>query len=171
MKQRQNLAAKLVLVLLLAPTGGCYSYTAVRAPQAGMEVRARLKGEAAAKRSEGRDDPIIRFDGVVVGTTPEAVSLDVLVARSSSAFQDVVIRDTVTLQLVEIQSLQKRTLSVPRTALFVVVAGAAAAGAIAGIKEVVGGTEDPPNPGNPTFTSPLFSWQTLRVLFAGRGHH
>ena len=170
MKQRQNLAAKLVLLLSLVPVAGCYSYKAVRSPQAGMEVRARLKGEAAARRSEGLDEPIIRFDGVVVGATPEAVSLDVLVARSSSAFQDVVIRDTVTLQLVEIQSLQRRTLSVPRTALFVVAAGAATVGAIAGIREVVGGTEDQPGNGNQTFTSPLFSWQTLRVLFAGRGH-
>jgi hypothetical protein len=170
MKQKQNLPAKLALLLLVVPVGGCYSYTAVRSPQAGMEVRARLKGDAAAKRSEGLDEPIIRFDGLVVGATTEAVSLDVLVARSSNAFQDVVIRDTVTLQLAEIQSLQRRVLSVPRTALFVVAAGAAAFGAITGIKEVVGGTEDPDDPGNPTFTSPLFSWQTLRLLFAARGH-
>jgi hypothetical protein len=167
MKRRVKSAVWLVAVL---PLTGCYGYTAVRSPQAGMEVRARLKGDAAAKRSEGLDDPIVRFDGVVVGATPEAVSIDVLVARSSSAFQDVVIRDTVQLQLTEIQSLQRRTLSVPRTALFTVAAGAAAFGLITGIKEVVGGTEDPPGPGNQNFTGPLFSWQTLRVLLVRRGH-
>jgi hypothetical protein len=167
MKRRLNSAAWLVALLALT---ACYGYTAVPAPQAGMEVRARLKGDAAVKRSEGRDEPIVRYDGVVVAATAEAVAIDVTVARSSSAFQDVVIRDTVQLQLAEIQSLQRRTLSVPRTALFTVAAGAAAFGLITGIKEVVGGTEDTPGPGNQNFTGGLFSLQTLRILLAGRGH-
>ena len=151
-------------VLAVLQCVACYGYKNVRAPQAGMEVRARLKGEAAAKRSEGRDDPIIRYDGVVVASSPEAVSLNVLVARSSSSFQDVEIRDTVRIEISEIQSLQQRTLSVPKTALFVVVAGAAAFGAIRGIQEVVGGTEDMPPPGTQNFTSPLFSVRTLRII-------
>jgi hypothetical protein len=129
-----------------------------------MEVRARLKGEAAAKRSAGLDEPIIRYDGVVVAASPQEVSLDVLIARSSSSFQDVVIRDTVQIDVAEIQSLQARTLSVPKTVLFVAVAGAAAFGAIKGIQEVVGGTEDTLPPGNQNFTSPLFSLRTLRMV-------
>ena len=167
MKRWLKSAAWLVALL---PLTACYGYTAVPSAQAGMEVRARLKGEAAARRSEGRDDPIVRYDGVVVGATAQTVAIDVLVARSSSALEDVVIRDTVQLQLTEIQSLQQRKLSVPRTLLFTVAAGAAAFAVATGIKEVVGGTEDPTNPGNQNFTSPLFSWQTLRVLLTARGH-
>jgi hypothetical protein len=167
MKRWLKSAAWLVALL---PLTACYGYTAVQAPQAGMEVRARLKGDAAVKRSEGLDDPIVRYDGVVVDATAQAVAIDVLVARSSSAFQDVVIRDTVQLQLAEIQSLQQRKLSVPRTLLFTVAAGAGAFAIVTGIKEVVGGTEDTPGPGNQNFTGGLFSLQTLRVLLAGRGH-
>jgi hypothetical protein len=160
-----------LLWLALVPLSACYGYSTVRIPEPGMEVRARLKGEAAARRSEGLDEPIVRYDGVVVSATPQAVSLDVLIARSSSALEDVVIRDTVELNLAEVQSFQRRTLSVPRTALFVIAAGAAAFGAIKGIQEVVGGTEDNNPPGNQTFTTPLFSLRTLRALLNGAGRH
>src|SRR5688572_2124425 len=79
-------------ILLLA---GCYSYKPIASPSAGMEVRARLTAEAAVRRSQGLEEPVLRLDGKIVEATNEAIRLDMLVARSSSAFQDVEMRDTI----------------------------------------------------------------------------
>jgi hypothetical protein len=131
------------LLLLLFATAGCYSYTPVQSVRPGMEIRARLKTEAAVQRSQGLDDPIVRYDGIVVESTPSVLHLDVLIARSSSAFQDVVIRDTIQLESSEIQSLMLRKFSPLRSSVFTVGIGVAAFGVIKGIEQVVGGTGDP----------------------------
>src|SRR5688572_4167258 len=115
----------LVSGLCLAVSTGCYTYAPVQSPQPGMEVRARLNTEAAIRRSQGLDEPVTRLDGRIIESTPEAMSLDVLVARQSSAFQDVEIRDTVRLETAEIQSILVRKISPARTAAFTVLAGAA----------------------------------------------
>jgi hypothetical protein len=146
---------RLFSALALLVTTGCYTYSPVQAPRPGMEVRARLSNEAALRRSQGLDEPILRLDGIVVESSPESISLDVLVARSSSVFQNVMLRDTVQLQSSEIQSILTRKLSVPRTALFTVGAIAAAFGIIKGIDQVVGGTGESPPGGNPTLRFPL----------------
>ncbi|HSL72805.1 MAG TPA: hypothetical protein VK864_21310, partial [Longimicrobiales bacterium] len=127
-------------------------------------VRARLTGEAAARRSQGLDEPIVRLDGTIVESSSQVLALDVLVARTSSAFQDVVIRDTVRLETTEIQSVLQRKLSVGRTALVVLGAGAAAAGIVLGIDQIVGGTDEPPDGGDPNLRArriviPLFRFR------------
>jgi hypothetical protein len=124
-----------------------------------MEVRARLTADAAVRRSEGMEDPIVRYDGVIIDAGPDALSLDVLVARTTSAFQDVEIRDTVRLGTGEIQSLLRRKLSPARTALFSIAVGAAAFAVVKGIDQVVGGSgDDPGDGGTPTFRIPWFTW-------------
>jgi hypothetical protein len=162
-------AKALALAMSLSVVAGCYSFASVQSPQVGMDVRARLTSEAAVRRSQGLDDPVVRLDGTVVEATPTALSLDVLVARSSSAFQDVEIRDTVRLEKQEIQSIMVRKFSAPKTALFVVGAGAAIFGIVKGIDQVVGGTENGDGGGDPTtFTVPIFSWVGFRALRVGR---
>ena len=152
-----------VLVVIVSVTG-CYSYVPVQSPVPGTEVRARLKADAAIRRSQGLDDPITRIDGVVVESSAQALALDVLVARSSSAFQNVTLRDTVRLESSEIEWVLQRKFSTARTALLVVGAGAAAAGIIAGIDQVVGGTDDPTDPGTPTFRKPGFVLSLRQAL-------
>jgi hypothetical protein len=132
-----------------------------------MDVRARLTTEAAVRRSQGLDDPVVRLDGTIVNATATGLSLDVLVARASSAFQDVVIRDTVQLETVEIQSLYVRKFSAFKTALATVGAGAAIFAVVKGIDQVVGGNDEIEDPGDPTFRSPLFSWVGFRYLRFG----
>ena len=152
-------------LILFVPLAACYSYTPVNTPAPGMDVRARLKPDAAVKRSEGLDDAIMRFDGTVTQVTPDALTLHVILARSSSGLQDVVLRDTVRLPTAEIQSITQRQLSVGRTALFVVAVGAAAVGLIKGIEEVVGGTDDTDNIPPPAAVVPVFTRTTrLRLL-------
>ena len=141
----------LLAIVCAVSCTACYSYAPIQTPQPGMEVRARLTGEAAARHSEGYDDPIVQYDGTVIDVSGEALSIDVLVARSSSAFQDVVIRDTVQLRRTEIQSMLQRKISTARTALFAIGAVAGAAVVVMGIDQVVGGTDDPPDGGDPTF--------------------
>src|SRR5688572_13210553 len=145
--------------LLLAAIGlaGCYTYTPVESPTPGMEVRARLTAEAASRHSQGLDEPVLSYAGRVVSTSADALALDVLVARSSSAFQNVTIRDTVTLRRTEIQSVLHRKFSAPRSALFTVGAVAAGVLVVAGIEQIVGGTgPEEQDPGTPALREPFF---------------
>ena len=104
-----------VVWLLPFFTTGCYGYVAVpsvQSVQRGMDVRAQLTSDAAVRHSQGRDEPIMRYEGVIVDVAPDTLTLDVLVARVSGAVQDVVIRDTVNIPTGEIQSMLRRKLSV-----------------------------------------------------------
>lgn len=134
--------------LSLLVANGCYSYRPVEMPRPGMEVRARLTNEAAIRRSSGLDEPVVHLDGRVVDAEPAALTLDVLVARSMSMFQDITIRDTVRVEMNELQSVVARELSVGRTILFTAAVGAGIAAVVSGISSVVGGSEDGgPDPG------------------------
>jgi hypothetical protein len=159
MHMRAGLIAACGLVL----TAGCYTYKPVAAPQVGMDIRARLKTDAAVRRSQGLEEAIMRLDGKVVQLDNEAISLDVLVARSNSAFQNIEMRDTVRVQTNEIDAIMVRQFSPVRTAVFTAGTLAGAYAVILGIEQVVGGTGDDPDPGQQTFRA-VFSWQTLRTL-------
>jgi hypothetical protein len=163
---KQAAGRSVLAAVIVAISAGCYSYAPVQSAQPGMDVRARLTAEAAVKRSQGLDEPIMLVDGTVVEATPTTVAVDVLVARTSSAFQDVVIRDTVRLETLEIQSLMARKFSAGKTALVVVGAGLAAYGAIKGLDQIVGGTDDPQDPGDPTLR-PSPAWVGFRLLRFG----
>jgi hypothetical protein len=149
MRQIVRLPLLLLMLMLMLVTPACYTYTPVQAPEPGMEVRAELETEAAVRRSQGLNDAILRYDGVVVDITPGAFSLDVLIAQSSSAFQDVTIRDTIALRNAEIRSLRKRTLSPVRTGLFALGTGVAAFLIVKSIDSIVGGTDDDDDNGRP----------------------
>lgn len=152
-------SASLRAVLAIAGAvalAGCYSYKPVTAARPGMEVRARLSSEAAVRRSQGYEEPILRLDGRVVEATSDALTLDILIVRSSSAFQDVEMRDTVQLASSEIQSIQQRTFSPGRTALVAIGGAVGIFALVKGIDQVVGGTgDDDDGGGDPTFRVPL----------------
>jgi hypothetical protein len=156
----------LLLSLIAFAAPACYQYTPVLSPERGMEVRATLETDAAVRRSQGLDNAILCYDGVVVDITPAALSLDVLVARSTTAFQDVTIRDTITLETAEVRSIMRRKISPVRTALFAVAAGVAGFGVVKSIDAIVGGTDDDDD-GNrppPAMRIPVFSWPSLRLF-------
>lgn len=163
----RTLSVAVSRVLSLAVIGtiaaGCYSYEPVQSPTPGDEVRARLTADAAVWRSEGLLDPILHFDGIVIDATADTLVMDVLVARSSSAFQDVEIRDTVRLGNRELQSIQGRKFSVVKSALFTVAAGVAAFAVIKGIDQVVGGTDDDDDDGEPGLRVPVPGLRGLRL--------
>lgn len=162
MRQMVRLAL-LLLIPLVAP--GCYKYTPVQSPQPGMEVRAQLEVEAAVRRSQGLEDPILHYDGVIVDITPEKLELDVLVARSSSAFQDVTIRDTITLQTAEVRSIMRRTISPIRSTLVAVGSGVAALGVVMTIDAIAGGTgDDGDDRAPPTMRVTVLRWTSSRLL-------
>jgi hypothetical protein len=155
-------------MLCLALSTGCYTFVPVESPRPGMEVRARLRTEAAVRRSAGLDEPILRLDGRIVEANESSVALDVIVARTNSTFQDMVIRDTVRLETTEIQSVMARKFSPRQTALVTIGAGLAAFAFVKGIDQFVGGTGEDDGGGDPTFTAPVFSLQTFRALVALR---
>ncbi len=159
------------LAILCTIAAGCYSYRPAGSASRGDEVRARLTSDAAVRHSQGLEDPILHYDGVVVEASPDSLFLDVLIARSSSTFQDVEIRDTVKLGNGEIQSIQGRYLSVGKTALFTIAVGAAAFAVVKGIDQVVGGTGDDDDNGTPGLRVPVPvpGWSVLRLqLIVGR---
>ena len=147
--------AALLLCWLVAT--GCYTYAPVERPEAGMEVRARLTGDAAARASQGLDEPVLRYDGRVVTASADSIAMDVLIARVSSGVQDITIRDTVSLRRIDLQSVLERKFSPTRSVLFGLGAGAAAFGIAMGIDQIVGGTgEDDPNPPPTSLREPFF---------------
>jgi hypothetical protein len=158
----------LVCVLPLLLSTACYRYVPVQTVQPGMDVRAQLTSAAAVRRSEGHDEPIMRYEGIIVGVASDTVTLDVLVARASGALQDVVIRDTLSIPTAEIQTILRRKLSVTKSALFTLAAGASAVAIVVGIDQVVGGTGEPPGGPPPAFRPPWFSFHTLRLLLGLR---
>jgi hypothetical protein len=137
---------------LAAWATGCYRYVPAEDVRPGAEVRARLGTEAAVRRSAGRDAAIMQIDGRVIDRTDDAITIDVLVARSTSAFQDIVIRDTVRVERAEIASLMEREFSPTRSA------AAFAGGALGvflvvrGITTIFGGDTLEDNGGGPTVT-------------------
>src|SRR5690606_33869372 len=104
-------------------------------------VRAQLETEAAVRRSQGLDDAVMRYDGVIVDITPETLSLDVVVARSTSAFQEITLRDTIAFRTGEVRAIMQRRLAPGRTALVTLGVGVAAFAIVKGIDTVVGGTD------------------------------
>lgn len=134
-------------LLLLAV--GCYKYEPVQAPAPGMDVRARLNAEAAVRRSQGLDEPVLHLDGRVVRAAPESITLDVLIARDPSVFANIEIRDTVHLPMNEVQSLTERRISPGRSLLFAGAVGAGGFLVIRGISAIVGGSEGDDGNGPP----------------------
>jgi hypothetical protein len=145
--------AGVLLGFVILPAAGCYRYEPITDPYPGMEVRARLQTEAAVRRSAGLDEPIMRYEGRVVGTTPETVTLDVLLLRDPSVFRDVEIRDTVRLSRSEIESITQRRISTTRSLVFAGAAGVGAWLVIRGIVAVVGGNEGGEGENGPAFTA------------------
>jgi hypothetical protein len=149
---------RLLLCVISLAMAGCYKYTAVETPRTGMVVRAQLENEAAVRRSSGLDEPITRYEGILVGITPDTLALDVLVARSVSQFQNIVIRDTVNLPRGEVRAIMQRKIAPFQTALLTIAAGAAAVGIVLGIDAIAGGTgDDDGEPPPQSIRVPLFS--------------
>lgn len=146
------------LIAFALIAAGCYTYEPIETVRPGMSIRAQLENEAAIRRSQGLDDPIVRYDGRVVEATEGELALDVLVARTSSAFQDVEIRDTVRLPRTEVRSMMERKFSPVRTGLITVGVVAGAVAVVLGVDAIVGGTGDDPGPGpDPTFRPVIMS--------------
>ena len=154
------------LLFVLLAAAGCYTFQPATDVRAGTDIRAQLNVEAAVRRSQSLQDPIRHVDGRVVEQTPESLTIDVLIARSSSVFQAATIRDTVRLMSSEIETIFERKLSVWRSALVTVAVAGGAAAVVAGISTIVGGNEEDPDPGTPTIVVPVFSvgLHALRVF-------
>ena len=161
------LSKNVVCCALLVAVTGCYGYAPVQMPQPGVEVQARLNAQSAVARSEGLDEPVLAYRGQVVAATPESITIDRLIARDASQFSRAEIRDTLTLQRSEIQSLMVREISMTRTLLFAGALGVGAYAIISSIGGRVGGNQGEPDPGNPALI-PLRSTQPTRRGFSLR---
>jgi hypothetical protein len=141
-------AAALVVLLALPSLAGCYQYEPIDEARPGMDVRARLAAEAAVRRSEGLDEPVVVVNGRVTAATADSLTLAVLLARDPSVFRDVAIHDTVRLAMSEVQAMSVRSVSTGRSLLFAGALGVGGFLIVRGISAIVGGGEgeDPPPP-------------------------
>jgi hypothetical protein len=157
MGRARRISGLIVVILALGGAAGCYSFAPVASPTVGMDVRARLRIEAAIRRSAEVDEPVLNVDGRVVAASADAISLDVLIARSQSVFQDIVIRDTVTFQMAELERVMERKFSPAKTGLFAVASGVGVFLVVNGISQIVGGNEEePPDGGTTSIVVPGF---------------
>jgi hypothetical protein len=155
-----------ILVTLLLPLAlpGCYTWRPVEHPRPGSDVRVRLNAEAAVRRSEGRDEPVVFLDGRVVREDADRLTLDVLIARDVSQFRNVELRDTVLVGHGEVQSILARELSTTRSLVFAGAMGVAAFAIVSGINAIAGGNEGEPDPGNQAAIVPVAG-----IRFGGSG--
>jgi hypothetical protein len=148
---RMTVLLRAAALPFLLAAGGCYRYEPIEAPRPGMDVRARLETEAAVRRSAGLDEPVVFLSGRVVESTPESLTLDVLIVRDPSVFSNIEIRDTVNVGMAEIRELTVRSMSTSRSLLFAGALGAGAYLVIRGITAIVGGNEGDDDGGGPQF--------------------
>ena len=151
------------LCMVCLIVAGCFTYRPIESASPGTSIRARLTSEAAVRRSQGLDEPILYYDGTVVAAGADSLALDMLIARNPSAFQQIEIRDTLTLARTEIQSMMGRQLSVTKSVLVTIGAGAAAFAIIKGIDQIIGGTGDDEDGGTPTARVPVIRWVGSRL--------
>jgi len=157
MVRARRMSGLIVVVLAVGVEAGCYTYQPVPAPTPGMDVRVRLRVEAAVRRSTEIDEPIRHVDGRVVAASADGISLDVLVARSQTVFQNIVIRDTVMFPAADLETVMRRKFSPAKTGLMVAVSGVGAFLIVKGISQIVGGNEDmPPDDGTTAIVVPAF---------------
>jgi hypothetical protein len=163
-RNRKSISGFRWLALAVLAGSGCYTFQPATEVHPGLDVRTRLNVEASLRRSQGLDEPIRYIDGRVVEHGSESLSLDILIARSPSVFQDIEMRDTVTIMNSEIESILQRKLSVGRSVLVTAAVVGGAVAVVAGINAVVGGTEEPPDDGNQTIVVPIFSFPSFPAL-------
>jgi len=167
------IARRLAWLAVLVLGSACYRDVPVERPRPGMELRARLRVEAAVRRSGESGELVRQVSGSLVAVRGDTLLLDVPVARGLVGLQEVVLRDTVALGRSEIEALFERRVALGRTAL---VAAGLVAGTVAvasGIRSVAGGEpgEEPEDGGAAAATVPVlgaFRWVGLRFWWPPR---
>jgi hypothetical protein len=139
---------RLVLLAVAAGAGtACYTYRPLEQPMPGAAVRASLTVEGAVRQSEYLGEPIRSLSGKFVSTDAGGVHLDVITGASRGIFNDIVLRDTLSIPTNQIVVMEAREIHWLRTGI--VAAGAAliagvAIGSLTGGGENVEGSGPPP---------------------------
>jgi len=145
---------------LAALLSGCFTYQTVETPPPGADVRAVLTTEGAVVQSELFGEPIRSLSGKMVSTDAETVRLDVITGQSRGNFNDIILRDTLSVPRAHIVEMEQRDVAWVRTALI----GAGVVGvAIFGIASATNGSggnggDGPAPPTSDVIRIPFFSW-------------
>lgn len=133
---------RLVALVLLVTSAGCYSYVPVEdpAPEIGEDVRVHVTGEAVGTLRADRDETR-RLQGMVIGSSSDSLTLAFRSLRNSPGARPP--RDTVTLALADVQRLERSKMDILKTgALVVGTLGLAAGAAILAESLGTGGSGD-----------------------------
>ncbi len=116
------------ILALAALTAACHTYRPVTTPpEAGSDVRIRLTAPGAIELSRESDDAVRTYQGQLVGTGPDTLTLSVVQARSASQFQPTrTLRNEFPIPRSFVEGIEVRELSAWRTTLV----SAAAAGVV-----------------------------------------
>ena len=140
-----------LLVLCLLVLTGCYTYAPARsAPFArGMAVRAQLSAPMDFRLTELTANNVVSVTGEVVRQDPDTLVLSAQWLRAQSGYQFPAAGETVTIPADRLADLERRRISVLRSAA-IVAAGALVSGLFVAVLDGGGGGSGtgrrPPNP-------------------------
>lgn len=148
------------LALLAMASTACYTYQVVETPAPGTNVRAALTVEGAVRQSEFLGEPVRNLSGKLVTADENVVRLDVITASSRGTFNDIVIRDTLSIPGDQIVALEQREVSWIRTAL---IAAAVTTVGVVGISSLTSGGENIDGGGEPGTTFEGIRFPIFRI--------
>lgn len=149
-----------VIALCALFSTACYTYQIVESPAPGTNVRAALTVEGAVRQSEFLGEPVRNLSGRLVTADDDLVRLDVITASSRGTFNDIVIRDTLSIPGDQIVALEQREVSWIRTG---VIAAAITTVAVVGISSLTSGGENIDGGGEPGTTFEGIRFPIFRI--------
>ncbi len=117
-----------VALLLLGALPACYSYVPLESgasPKVGQDVRVLVR--SSADDGDGGENSI---DGLVLGTEGGTLRLAVHPGRADPAAYSVITRDTLSVQMSDVTSIERHKLDAGRTALLIGLGAAGIAAAV-----------------------------------------
>ncbi len=157
---RRLLKASMAVATALFVGSACYTYRPVESPTPGAAVRASLTVEGSVRQSEYLGTATRSLSGKFVSAAANELRLDVITAQSRGTFNDIILRDTLSIPTDQVVVLEEREISWLKTGIIAVAVTTVAA---IGFGSVTSGGGDSSSPGPPPTTFegisfPIFQW-------------
>ena len=156
----RSIKASTTIAAILFVGSACYTYRPIENPEPGAPVRASLTVEGSVRQSEYLGTATRSLSGKFVSAAANEVQLDVITAQSRGTFNDIILRDTLTIPNDQVVLLEGREISWLKTGIIAVAVTTVAA---LGFGSVTSGGGESSGDGPPSTTLdrisfPIFQW-------------